>query len=94
VAPSQEFLIRGVAQTVLFRLLGGGHAKFWAIVLASLLFAVSHTYFSFWISVLSILGGFFWGFLYMRHQTIVGVAVSHFLIGDYMLATGIWKMLI
>ncbi len=93
IAPGQEFIARGVVQGLFFRLLGGKHAMFWSILLASLVFGVTHTYFSFWLSVLSVLGGFLWGWLYARHQTIVGVSISHFILGNYMLLTGFWSVL-
>lgn len=93
IAPGQEFIARGVVQGLFFRLLGGKHAMFWSILLASLIFGVTHTYFSFWLSVLSVLGGFLWGWLYARHQTIVGVSISHFILGNYMLLTGFWSVL-
>lgn len=93
VAPGQEFVARGVTQSLIFRMIGGKHSMFWSILLASLIFAVTHTYFSFWISVLSIFGGFFWGWLYSRHGTIVGVSISHFILGNYLGITGFWTFL-
>lgn len=93
VAPGGEFVARGITQSLLFRMLGGKHAVLWSIILASLIFAVTHTYFSFWISVLSIFGGFLWGWLYSRHGTIVGVSISHFILGNYMGLTGFWSFL-
>lgn len=83
VAPGQEFIARGTVQTILYRLLATKNARFWAIFLASLIFGATHTYYSFWLSIISAFAGFIWGWLYMRHGTIVGVAISHAIIGNY-----------
>jgi len=93
IAFGQEFVARGVVQGLIFRLLGGKHQRFWSIFLASLIFGVTHTYYSFWLSLVSVVGGFLLGWLYSRHQTIVGVSIAHFVVGNYLVLTGFWSLL-
>lgn len=88
IAPAQEFVARGVVQGSIQRLLGGQNAPFWAVLLASILFSVTHTHYSFHLSVISLICSFLWGWLYTRHETIIGISLSHFILGNYFLLLG------
>lgn len=88
IAPAQEFVARGVVQGSIQRLLGGRNAAFWAVLLASILFSVTHTHYSFYLSILSLLCSFLWGWLYTRHGTIIGISLSHLILGNYALLLG------
>jgi membrane protease YdiL (CAAX protease family) len=84
VAPLQEFLGRGVVQGTLQRIVPGKYGWLMAIVLTSLVFGTLHLYISTSFALASLVGSFLWGWLYLRHETIVGVSISHFFIGIWM----------
>ena len=73
----QELLMRGVIQGALTRLYG---STWGAIVASSALFAVGHLFISVPFAVMSFVGGLFFGAVYARHRTLVGVCVLHFLL--------------
>lgn len=91
VAPIQEFITRGVLQGSMARLLCNRYANFWAIIMASILFGVTHTHYSFWLSIASVFSGLLWGYLYTRTENIIGISISHFLLGNYLLLLDFWK---
>lgn len=84
VAPLQEFLGRGVVQGTLQRIMPGKYGWVMAILLTSLVFGTLHLYVSTPFALASIVGSFLWGWLYLRHETIIGISISHFLIGIWM----------
>jgi membrane protease YdiL (CAAX protease family) len=81
VAPLQEFLGRGVVQGTLQRIVPGKYGWIMAIILTSLVFGTLHLYISTSFALASMIGSFLWGWLYLRHGTIAGISLSHFLIG-------------
>lgn len=94
VAPLQEFVARGVLQSSVSRLLGGRYATFWAIMTSSVLFGVTHTFYSLPLALSTMAASFFWGWLYSRHGTLIGCAISHFLIGSALVLLDFWPYLI
>lgn len=84
VAPLQEFLGRGVVQGTLQRIVPGKNGGLMAIVLTSFVFGTLHLYISAPFALASIAGSFLWGWLYLRHNTIVGISISHLFIGLWM----------
>ncbi|MCC5835686.1 MAG: CPBP family intramembrane metalloprotease [Opitutales bacterium] len=94
VAPTQEFVGRGVFQSSIQRMIHGRFRNVWAIVTVSMLFGVLHTFYSMPLAFAAVVGGIVWGWLYNRHQTIVGVSISHFLIGNILLLLGFWDVLV
>ncbi len=79
-APYQEFLTRGVVQTILVRLSGGGHIKR-TILVVSLFFGTFHASYGILIMVAAAAISFFLGLLYQRHRNIWGVTLIHFSVG-------------
>lgn len=95
-APIQEFLVRGGLQGSLNEFLyGTKNMKLWtSIFVSNLLFITFHLHTSITFSALTFLPGLFWGWLYARHKTLVGVSISHVLVGIYVLfILGISKVL-
>jgi len=84
-AIAQEVINRGFMQTSLERILTGKYRTLVAIATASLLFAVAHLHYSIPTMLATLLGGFFFGWLFYRHRTLVGVCVVHFLLGVLLL---------
>jgi len=80
-APLQEFLVRGCLQGSLERFLVYKHTALMSIILANLMFGMFHLFISFYVSLVAMIGGFAWGFLYHRHKTLVGISMSHVILG-------------
>ena len=79
--PVQEFLVRGILQSSFQKMLVGRHHIFWAIIVSNLLFSVSHVYISIKLGLVVFVPGLFWGWLYARQRNLIGVSLSHLLIG-------------
>jgi membrane protease YdiL (CAAX protease family) len=90
VAPMQEFIARGTMQGSLARLFGGPSSGFLAIVVTSFLFGALHMTHSISLSISALLTSWLWGWMYNRHKSLVGVSVSHFLIGNAAGLMGFW----
>jgi hypothetical protein len=81
-APVQEFIARGAIQSAIERTMAGRHRGAWAVLTSSVLFAACHVHYSLPMATSSLLAGLIWGALYLRHRTILGISLSHFLIGS------------
>lgn len=84
-SPAQEFLARGALQGSLQRFLSGRYNRFWSIIIASILFATVHVHLGMIFVILVFFPSLFWGVLYARQQNLIGVSVSHILIGYWAL---------
>jgi membrane protease YdiL (CAAX protease family) len=81
LSPMQEFVARGVIQGCLQHMLSGRHATWRAILVSNAVFSISHQHLGLGYALLVFVPGLFWGWLYQRHRSLVGVSVSHVLIG-------------
>lgn len=81
--PIQEFMFRGAIQSSFQRFLKSErHPRTWtAILLANLLSAATHMHTTYGFAVVVFLPGLFWGWLYAKQGSVLGVSVSHILIG-------------
>lgn len=96
LAPLQEFIARGVLQSLLARLLPITHKRrIWTSILVSnLLFASLHTYLGLGLACAAFLPGLFFGWLYARQKTLIGVSIAHALLGIWALyVVDIWPVL-
>jgi len=80
-APLQEVLARGCLQGMLEKFLVQKNRRFLAILFSNLIFSSLHFEFPIQIVVFVFFVGLFWGWLYSRHHTLIGVSISHFIIG-------------
>ncbi len=78
-SPAQEFIFRGVLQSALQRLLTGRRRIIRGIIVSNLIFLMVHFHFDFAFLIFPL--GIFWGWLFLRHRTLIGVSLSHMLIG-------------
>lgn len=79
--PLQEFIVRGVLQTSLQRTISGRNRITMAIVISNLIFAGMHEPL-FWLFPIAVfLPGLMWGWLFARHRTLIGVSLSHLILG-------------
>jgi CRP-like cAMP-binding protein len=83
LAAVQEFLVRGVLQGSLQEFLTGRYVIWKSILISNLLFSTLHLHLSVSFALMAFLPGLFWGWLYSRHRTLIGVTISHILIGAW-----------
>ncbi|XOV93326.1 MAG: type II CAAX prenyl endopeptidase Rce1 family protein [Bacteroidota bacterium] len=81
-SPIQEFIARGVLQGSLQRFFNGNNVTFRAILVSNALFAATHVHLmGGLLAIIVFIPGLFWGWLYSRHGNLIGVSISHILIG-------------
>ena len=87
ISPGQELIVRGALQSGFYIFLQGSKKKrLWiAIIISNLVFSIPHLYSSSYFALIVLIPGFFWGWLYARQKTLIGVSVSHIFIGVWMI---------
>jgi len=76
---TQELLMRGIIQGSLARLYAR-ESPWWAIIATATFFASAHIFISPAFALLTLFGGIGFGWLYARHETLLGVTVLHFIL--------------
>ncbi len=89
----QEFLTRGIAQTGIEFGIEHKHKQLIAIIVTSCIFGAIHITTSFEFALISIILSCCWGYLYSRHRTLVGVTISHYLVGMFAWTLNFWNYL-
>jgi CRP-like cAMP-binding protein len=86
-APLQEFVVRVGMQGALQHFIPApqGRPNWKAILISNVVFAANHTYIGFWFCLVAFLPGLFWGYLFARQRSWIGVSVSH-------VAVGLWAL--
>lgn len=79
--PIQEIIARGGIQSSFQAFLAGKDKKWTAIFMANLIFSMSHIHMSPVVVLLVFPVGMFWGWMYARHGTMIGVCISHTIVG-------------
>ncbi|MEJ8858128.1 cyclic nucleotide-binding domain-containing protein [Variovorax robiniae] len=80
-APFQELIYRGGVQGPLTHFLTGRWRTWLAIVGANIIFSAAHLYVSPGLAGIAFVAGLFWGWLYARQGGLIGVSVSHVVLG-------------
>ena len=80
-APVQEFIARGCFQTSFQNFLMGKHRILIAIVISNLMFSMTHLHISIRFALIAFIPGLFWGWQYARHKNLIGISISHIIIG-------------
>ncbi len=80
-SPVQEFIARGGIQTAFQKLMISKHNILIAILISNMIFSITHLHLSTATALVVIIPGLFWGWLYSRHTTLIGVCISHIIIG-------------
>lgn len=83
LVPVQELVARSFLQSCFRNFFHGHHRSFLAILTSNLLFEMTHTMHHLTFAVSTFCFGFFWGYLFERQKSLVGVCVSHALIGSW-----------
>ena len=86
-APLQELVVRVGMQGTLQHFIPAapGRRNWKAILISDLVFAANHSFIGFWFCVAAFLPGLFWGYLFDRQRSWIGVSVSH-------IAVGLWAL--
>lgn len=90
LVPVQQFITRSGMQAPFEHLLPSRYGRAQAIVLSSVLFSAMHLHFGpiFAIAVLPV--GVYWGWMFARQRSLLGVSLSHILVGNFAFAvTGV-----
>jgi CRP-like cAMP-binding protein/membrane protease YdiL (CAAX protease family) len=77
----QEFVSRGLLQGCIGFFHQGKHKNLVAILLSNIIFSILHLHVSFIFALVVFPLGCFWGWLYSKSKSLVGVSISHVLIG-------------
>ena len=80
-APVQEFIARGCFQSSFQNFLVGKYRTLTAIVISNLMFSMTHLHISISFALVAFIPGLFWGWQYARHKTLIGISISHIIIG-------------
>ncbi len=80
-APVQEFIARGCFQSSFQNFLTGKYRTLTAIVISNLMFSMTHLRISISFALVAFIPGLFWGWQYGRHKTLIGISISHIIIG-------------
>jgi CRP-like cAMP-binding protein len=81
--PVQELVARGFLQSCLRNFFQGPDRVFMAILTSNLLFEIVHTVKNFWFAVGTFFLGIYWGILFEQQKSLVGVCVSHMIVGGF-----------
>ena len=80
----QQLVVNGVIQGELTRLISFKRAPWWAIFISGTLYVITHVHLSLFFAGVLIIPALVWGWLYYRHQTLVGITLSHLIVGVYL----------
>lgn len=80
VAVAEEALFRGFLQTELSKIIGGKTAKFWGLLIASLLFGLLHYKGGVFYITFATIAGLGYGIVYIITNRIEAAIIAHFLV--------------
>ncbi len=86
MSPLQELIARGCLQSSIQQFVIGSNddkKKWMAILVSNLLFASVHSHLRISFVLAAFLPGLFWGWLFHRQKSLIGVSVSHILLGGW-----------
>lgn len=93
VAPLQEFIARGVFQSTVARLIVSKRSAFLSILVTSVLFGALHLHTSVTLGIAAFTTSWLWGWMFARQRSLLGVGISHFMIGNFAGLLGFWTLL-
>ncbi|MBS0628956.1 MAG: cyclic nucleotide-binding domain-containing protein [Verrucomicrobia bacterium] len=79
--PIQEIMARGALQGPMEKFLAGKSRVWTSIIISNLIFSSAHVFLSEQIALLVLIAGIFFGWLYSRTPNLIGVIVSHCMVG-------------
>lgn len=84
-SPIQEIIVRGGLQGSLEYFLVSKNKSLQAIFISNIIFSTMHLFISFQVTFLVFIGGLYFGWLYSRTKTLIGVTFAHALLGTWLL---------
>ena len=79
----QEMIVRSALQASLEDFLVGKRRVATAIFTAGVMFSVNHLHMSFLFAALAFLPGLLWGWMFHRQRNLIGVTLSHVVVGGF-----------
>jgi membrane protease YdiL (CAAX protease family) len=82
-SPLQEFVARAGLQGALqhFNPVPHGRINWKEIVISNLVFASAHCFINLWFAIAVFVPGLFWGWMFAKQRSLIGVIVSHLILG-------------
>jgi PAS domain S-box-containing protein len=77
----QEFIFRGVVLTIFLQLFRD-HSVWLPLLISNLLFSFMHMHLGVAAMVLTLLMGYLFSWMYLRHKSILGISVAHIILGS------------
>lgn len=84
----QEFIFRGVVLTTLLKLLRN-HSLWLPLLLSNLIFAFMHMHLGIAAVTMTFLVGYLFSWMYLRHNNILGISITHIILGSAAFTFGI-----
>jgi len=81
--PIQEIMARGALQGPLEKFLAGKNRVITSIFISNLIFSAAHVFLSEQIALIVFFSGVYFGWLYSRSYTLIGVIIAHCLVGVF-----------
>ena len=81
----QEILARGIMQTTMKKILGDERG-YLAIFVSAVIFSIYHSPLGLFMVVATFVGGLFFGYLYHKDDSLVGVSIVHYVFGAFIFA--------
>lgn len=81
LSPVQEFVARGLLQGSLQKILAGRWVTVRSVLLSNAVFSICHQHLGPGYAMAVFIPGLFWGWMYARHGSLLGVCLSHSLVG-------------
>ncbi|MFY7697260.1 MAG: cyclic nucleotide-binding domain-containing protein [Legionella sp.] len=87
LCPVQELITRSAMQTTFYYFLPGNELfrKWNAILLSNIIFSSAHSHLSFTFAMVTFIPGLFWGWLFHKQRSFIGVSVSHVILGVWVI---------
>ena len=79
----QELVARGILHAGLGALLTGRWGPLWALLLSNALFSLFHVHYSVAVALATFALGLYFGLLWIRHRSLLAVALAHYLVGFF-----------
>lgn len=77
----QEFIFRGVVLTIFLKIFRD-HSVWLPLLISSLLFSFMHMHLGVVAMLLTLLMGYLFSWMYLRHNSILGISIAHIILGS------------
>ncbi|MCF6765497.1 hypothetical protein L3V82_06900 [Thiotrichales bacterium 19S3-7] len=81
--PIQSFIANGALQSVMIDFIKSKYASIISIFSSAIFFAAIHTQLDIIYAIAMFLPGFLWAYIYAKQRSLLGVSISHIIVGNY-----------